>query len=73
MCTLATYVLMSINLLTLIQDFVSNEKQDEKNTELYLDRFSAGMYNLTDYQIELALISFSFTSLDESVGRFRAF
>ena len=71
--TLATYVLMCINLITLMQDFVSNERQDEKNTEVYLDRFSAGMFNLTDYQIELALINFSWGPIDENIGRIRVF
>ena len=71
--TLATYVLIVINLVTLMQDFVSNERQDEKNTEVYLDRFSAGMYNLTDYQIELTLINFSSQPIDENIGRFRVF
>ena len=71
--TLATYVLMLVNIVTLCTKFANNSRQEEKSNELYLDRFSAGRFDLKDYQFEMVLLNFSFQPLTDDIGRFRVY
>ncbi len=67
LCTLITYVLMTVNLISLISAFQDGSKQDEKISTTYVDRFLTEAYNFDEYNLEIQLLTYP--PLDPSIGK----
>ena len=68
LCTLITYVLMTVNLITLISAFQDGSQQDEKISTTYVDKFFTEAYNFDELNLEIQL--FINPPLDPSLGKF---
>lgn len=68
LCTLATYVLMVVNLLTLWIAFMDGSNQQEKTQTTALDRFNAEPVKFSDHNMTISL--FSTKKLTPDYGRF---
>ena len=67
--SLATYALMIINLVSLLQDFFNNSRQSESQQTKKFDTYFGESYSLQENLFGISLISIG--RLPEKFGRFR--
>ena len=68
-CTLATYVIMIFNSVSLSIAFVDHSKQDENLQEVKFDRFIDDAYNLKENNIDFTLVPRP--PINPKLGRFK--
>ena len=68
LCTLATYVLMAVNLMTLWVAFLDGTRQEEKTQTTTLDRFSDDPRKFSEHNMTLSL--YQDFDLTPDLGRF---
>ena len=56
-CTCATYVMMLINIASLLLAFKIGTKQDETFQTVFKDRLISETYNLNEFNLNLAIIN----------------
>ena len=71
LCTIASYVVILLNLLLLVIAFEDKSKQEEKTQLTLIDRFTSDPYKLSDYNTEIA-IQLS-VPIPANIGRWRAY
>lgn len=69
--TLATYILMLVNLLTLFTAFIDGSMQEEKSQSQKIDRFNAEAVVLSDNQFEI--VSMVVPALPPEVAQLEAY
>ena len=68
LCTLITYVLMTVNFISLVKAFQDGSKQEEKVSTTYVDKFFTEAYNFKENNFDIALMTYP--PLDASLGTF---
>ena len=69
--TLITYVLMTINSVSLFIAYEDGSRQEEKVQSVKFDRATSDEINLLDLEFEISIVTSH--PLDPRVGRFKAF
>ena len=64
--TLATYVLMTVNMVTLLTAFQDGSKQEEKSQSMKFDAWRHEAVNIADKHVNLSVFS---TISEPSIGR----
>ena len=71
-CTLATYVLMLVNILVLTIAFTTGTNQEEKQGTTQFDRSAdSEKYNWNDYNLDAGLVHYP--PMPPNIGTFRAY
>ena len=69
--TVLTYLVMLMNLSTLLTAFADGSRQEENQATSVIDKFITGPHNLQENQFEVAIIRF--WSLPQNIGRLVAY
>ncbi len=68
--TMITYILMLVNLVTLLQAFFDGSKQEEKSQTTFVDKFLTDAHNLVEEQFGIVIMSYP--PMPENVGSLKA-
>lgn len=67
-CTLAMYILMTINLLGLVTAYENNSKMETSNQQTLYEPFREDAFKLKDYQTEV-IVNTNYSELPSRIGR----
>ena len=70
--TLATFILMTINAVSLFIAFQDGSKQEVQVQSTKFDRTVSGEINLVDQDFEISFLTFPVTNIDPEIGRIYA-